>query len=59
MNDLFPGEGSVSFNDAQVGMEEHAELYRKLTHILNKSRRKERVLLAVVNELFKEVKLRR
>ena len=56
MSDLFPGESQIRFEDSSVGVEEHAEIYRKLRFVLGHSRRKERVLMTVINELYREVK---
>lgn len=55
MSDLFPGESEMRYEDSE-GDGEHVEIYRKLRLVLGKSQRRERVLLAVVNELYREVK---
>src|SRR5688572_2789028 len=58
MSDLFPGSTSMQFDDGGDKGGEHAEIYRKLREVLRRSHRKERVLLAVVNELYAETRLK-
>jgi transcriptional regulator with XRE-family HTH domain len=56
MSDLFPGKGTRKFDNVEVGMEEHAELYRKLSVVFQKSEICGKVLRTTIDVAYKEVR---